>query len=723
MWNQITIPICEIRKKIIEDISKFQLFPNYNVNFISYFWEEKDKLFMITESCSPMILYIQKFGLIKKIVIKNWIIMILNSLKSLYDNGYTYHYLSLERLYYNPHSGQVKIGDLIMCSKSFCEYVKENDLCFFNSSFPSPEIINNSNYSIKADIFALGMIVLEMITIEPPYLSDGSKYINYYTNPIFFNEKSQMIKSHKLPSTINLIPNDEPLKNLILDMIDFNYETRPTIESLLERKELKIDMSIDNGVITPLKKSLIKINKHEVELPKESFYNKMFELENKSIIKSDLVKKSFKESKYDDLNSNTNKSSNDNTYNRKITKSYKQKCINLISSSKDISNVNKKGFIEKLNKSDTNLTQLISGKKEEKFKGILKNTVVHNSKNKNLMFLLGNSNKKFVNSQYNNNNLNIQNTNSQNIFEGLLMPNIDNNKFHYTSDSLNNNIINSSFNINNESSLLIHEDDYNTNLSNNLTSWIKDDVHILNNTTNMVNSQVNYNLYPISLYKGNIQIPNYSSKNCIAKANKSVLNNQNNSNILNSVFKRKMSNSSNNLPRNFLENTTQKLSINTKDIIRKFSKLNANNNIKKFSKSSCNLERINDKVNKVNISINIPYTKKDIKFNYNLSNDRVCSVMKEINKNFSLLDKERSKLHMDILKLVDKSEKEKYLIKASNIVLEMDHKYNKNSENRETIEESELKRSDEYKYIFRLYSTLENFYSSKMEYDIYYNTS
>ena len=46
----------------------------------------------------------------------------------------------------------------------------------------SPEIINNTNnLTEKSDIYSLGMVLLEMITLEKPYseISDPNEVIQY----------------------------------------------------------------------------------------------------------------------------------------------------------------------------------------------------------------------------------------------------------------------------------------------------------------------------------------------------------------------------------------------------------------------------------------------------------------------------------------------------------------------------------------------------------------
>ena len=88
--------------------------------------------------------------------------------------------------------------------------------------FMAPEIFDES-YGIPCDIYAFGMSVLEMVTLQTPYKECA--------NPAQIYKK--LIEGKK-PAALDLIKNED-VKNFILQCLKTQKE-RPTITQLLEDK-------------------------------------------------------------------------------------------------------------------------------------------------------------------------------------------------------------------------------------------------------------------------------------------------------------------------------------------------------------------------------------------------------------------------------------------------------------------------------------------------------
>lgn len=102
----------------------------------------------------------------------------------------------------------------------------------------APEILKGQTATDKSDIYSLGLLMLEMITLEVPY-GDEKNAI-------------ELIKSGQPPKVLEKI-SDEAIKKFILNLIQFDPNKRPSISEILELNILKINEKEDNR--------LIKLNK------------------------------------------------------------------------------------------------------------------------------------------------------------------------------------------------------------------------------------------------------------------------------------------------------------------------------------------------------------------------------------------------------------------------------------------------------------------------------
>lgn len=274
IWNEIKLSAVNDDNKRLENIYKdilnIKKLDSIYINSILDTWIENEKLVFITDSSpgNSLRMLLGKIGFQKKKIIKSWIIMILNGLKYLHLNNKIYKYLNCGRIIYNPNTGSVSIGDIFLISNEFSDGKYFTDKVNpYEWSYPAPEVIDNK-YEIteKADIFSLGMIIIEIITLEFPY-SSNLKNEKKKLKKINYKNYIEFIQKYQLPLCINLIPDFEDLKLLIIKMISWNPNERPSIDELLSNEilignrysdEQKLSIPSDNMKIKLVKEKKIK---------------------------------------------------------------------------------------------------------------------------------------------------------------------------------------------------------------------------------------------------------------------------------------------------------------------------------------------------------------------------------------------------------------------------------------------------------------------------------
>jgi serine/threonine protein kinase len=152
----------------------------------------------------------------------------------------------------------------------------------------APEIIQNKQLSEKTDIYSLGMVLIEMITIEVPYSE-----FNLSDHGII-----QKIKDGVKPLIIERISDDQA-KVFINKLIDPDPNKRPSIAELINDEFLKINDKEDNRKI-----KLIKIKKRKKKLDIDHHDNikkdEAYKHKNERNLKKNKVpiKRDFEENSY-----------------------------------------------------------------------------------------------------------------------------------------------------------------------------------------------------------------------------------------------------------------------------------------------------------------------------------------------------------------------------------------------------------------------------------------
>ena len=143
------------------------------INYIScWFNKSKKEFVIITEIiCGGSLRnYLTKLQNPRLRLIKHWIKEILKGLKYLHtevDPPIIHRDIKCENIFIDTNNGTIKVGDLGLCSvvQNNKKYAITNKGA---AGYTAPEVIEGK-YTVLADIYSLGMCILEIVSLEKPY--------------------------------------------------------------------------------------------------------------------------------------------------------------------------------------------------------------------------------------------------------------------------------------------------------------------------------------------------------------------------------------------------------------------------------------------------------------------------------------------------------------------------------------------------------------------------
>ena len=267
--------------KNIENIIKLK-HPNLLEYIAVYYKEDTNKLIIITELLQGGNLkeYRKYQKKLKVKLVKKWIKQILTALDFLHSNNLIHHDIKSKNILVDRISGDLKLGDLIFSEKIgdngfFSKYVGKEE-------YMAPEV-KEGKYTFKADIYSLGLTIVQFITMEKPYKE--------------YNRKKELYEAKKkgvYPLVFNNIKNEE-IKNFI--SLCFKEEKdRPSCKELLNNKWLNDKESIDNNSFIELYRENLNIDKCKSCLKNginKSIYNSTFNGSKDSLLSNEHIPSSI----------------------------------------------------------------------------------------------------------------------------------------------------------------------------------------------------------------------------------------------------------------------------------------------------------------------------------------------------------------------------------------------------------------------------------------------
>ncbi|MDR3547535.1 MAG: protein kinase [Candidatus Pacebacteria bacterium] len=163
--------------------------------------------------------------------IKGWCREILKGLKYLHEQTppIVHRDIKCDNIFINTNIGGIKIGDLGLATSLKKEYAES---MVGTAEYMAPELYEEK-YTTKVDVYAFGMCLLEMITLEPPYKECSNLGIIY-----------QRVINGIPPESLNAIE-DKEVKDLIIWCLS-KADKRPTVQQLLAHPYIALPLSRDN---------------------------------------------------------------------------------------------------------------------------------------------------------------------------------------------------------------------------------------------------------------------------------------------------------------------------------------------------------------------------------------------------------------------------------------------------------------------------------------------
>ncbi|KAJ3191177.1 Serine/threonine-protein kinase wnk1 [Irineochytrium annulatum] len=237
-WNQLRVD--HLRKqeaqRVLSEIKILQSLRNDNIINLYHAWaspavghDRSERVCFITELMMSGTLksYLRKSkGPVRPRVLKSWCRQILLGLHYLHtrEPPIIHRDIKCENIFINGNNGQAKIGDLglaIAKSKDHASSV------LGTPEFMAPEFYDEK-YDEKVDIYAFGMVVIEIVTKEYPY-SECTNQAQIY----------KKVSNGVKPQAIAKITDDET-RSFIEHCIEFDPRLRPSATELLQHPYLRV---------------------------------------------------------------------------------------------------------------------------------------------------------------------------------------------------------------------------------------------------------------------------------------------------------------------------------------------------------------------------------------------------------------------------------------------------------------------------------------------------
>ena len=214
------------KKRILDEVTLLKTLnhPNIVQAISTWYDKEKKEVVFITElvvaSLKAYILRIKNTKPKLK-AIKYWCKEILKGLKYLHEHDppIIHRDIKCDNIFINTNNGEIKIGDLGLSTimrKGYAESLVGT------TEYMAPELYEEK-YTTKVDVYAFGMCLLEIVTLEVPYKECSTIGIIY-----------KRVSAGILPEALNRVETEE-VKNIIVWCLE-KEDKRPTVQELLAHK-------------------------------------------------------------------------------------------------------------------------------------------------------------------------------------------------------------------------------------------------------------------------------------------------------------------------------------------------------------------------------------------------------------------------------------------------------------------------------------------------------
>ena len=165
----------------------------------------------------------QKGKLFQENLVLDWFTQICLAIKHIHDKKILHRDLKSQNVFLNKN-GIVKLGDFGI-SKCLTHTLQKVQTIVGTPYYLSPEIVQNKPYSFKSDIWSLGILLYEMVTLRMPF--DATSLPLLYVKIMRGNYSS-------VPTCYS-----KELRSLINSLLLVDYEKRPSINEILKLSIIK----------------------------------------------------------------------------------------------------------------------------------------------------------------------------------------------------------------------------------------------------------------------------------------------------------------------------------------------------------------------------------------------------------------------------------------------------------------------------------------------------
>ncbi|ETW38134.1 NEK protein kinase [Plasmodium falciparum Tanzania (2000708)] len=151
--------------------------------------------------------------------------------EKMYDkiNNMDIKYLKCNNIFLDEKE-RAKIGDFGLAK--FIEQTEQTNTLCGTIGYMAPEICKNINYSFPADIWSLGIILYELISLKPPFKSNNS-------NMLSVAQKICEDEPDPLPDSFS-----KDLINLCYWMLKKDWKDRPTIYDIISTDYIQDELQL-----------------------------------------------------------------------------------------------------------------------------------------------------------------------------------------------------------------------------------------------------------------------------------------------------------------------------------------------------------------------------------------------------------------------------------------------------------------------------------------------
>ena len=228
-WNSVSLPTMspEASKQLLREVQLLHNLKHKNVLELrgAFVKDGKNDIVFLTEILEGSLKqYIGRAGIpIRWVVVKKWMTDILRGLEFLHSQEppIIHRDIKADNLLLDKSRGHVCIGDLGL-ARPKQEGDKQNMTFAGTPSFMAPEMLEGGTYDTKVDIYATGMVLIEILTQRYPYDNLPSAAHVY-----------KAVCEGKEPSEMEHIINEDA-RGFINTCRTMKPEDRPTATILLE---------------------------------------------------------------------------------------------------------------------------------------------------------------------------------------------------------------------------------------------------------------------------------------------------------------------------------------------------------------------------------------------------------------------------------------------------------------------------------------------------------